>query len=239
MLPALKDELNNLREFDSFLTVSEREASLLTKSLGKPVAVAGHAFMQPANHKITTYDQRKGLLFMGAMNHPGLPNIDSLNWLADEILPVLKRLGEINPNEAMLTITGPYRADLVDPLIKKMNSVWPVHHRGQVDNIDALLQEQRLLLAPTRYAAGLPHKVQHSISSGLPVVTTQLICEQMDWEAGDGLLCSNDPREIAHHINNLYNSSDLWQDVQIAGLMRIAKECEPEKLKQALQETFL
>ena len=237
-LPSLKDELDNLREFDSFLTVSEREAALLTESLGKPVAVAGHSFIQPANNKITTYDQRKGFLFMGAMNHPGLPNIDSLNWLADEILPELKQRSEINPNEAILTITGPYRADLVDPLIKKMNCIWPVHHRGQVENIDALLQEQRLLLAPTRYAAGLPHKVQHSISSGLPVVTTQLICQQMDWKPGDGLLCSNDPREIAHHINNLYNSPDLWQQVQIDGLARIAKECEPKKLKQALRETF-
>ena len=238
-LPGLKDELNNLKQFDCFITVSQREASFLSRSLGKPVAVAGHAFATPDKHLLATYHERKGLLFMGAMNHPELPNIDSLHWLAEEILPELSQRSDIDPNEAKLTIVGPYRSDLVDPLIKKISRIWPVCHRGKVDDLDRLLQVNRLLLAPTRYAAGLAHKVQHSISSGLPVVTTQLICQQMDWQPGDGLLCSNDPSEIAKKIHDMYNNSDLWKQVQAAGLRRISKECDPKYLREALRETFL
>jgi len=238
-LPSLKDELNHLRQFDSFITVSQREAGFLSHSLGKPVAVAGHAFAVPVQHKATSYHERKGLLFMGAMNRPGLPNIDSLNWLAEEILPELSKLNNIDQNEAKLTVVGPCSHDLVDPLINKIGNIWPVIHLGKVEDLDRLLQENRLLLAPTRYAAGLAHKVQHSISKGLPVVTTQLICQQMEWDEGNGLLCSNDPSEIAKKINHIYNEPDLWERVQASGLQRIAKECDQKHIREALRETFL
>lgn len=238
-LPGLKQELNNLRQFDAFLTVSEREASLLMRHLNKPVAIAGHAFKQPERNKITPYYKRKGLLFMGAMNHPDIPNIDSLHWLAREILPELRNQNRIDPREARLTVVGPYRADLVTPLIDRIANIWPVDHSGQVDDIDKVLQNQRLLLAPTRYAAGLAHKVHHSISRGLPVVTTKLICDQMGWQSGDGLLCSNDPKEIAQKIGQLYNDQFLWEQVQTAGLTKIEEECDPQKLRNALHKIFL
>jgi hypothetical protein len=94
-------------------------------------------------------------------------------------------------------------------------------------------------LAPTRYASGLPHKVQHAISQGLPVVTTELIATQMGWTHGEGLAYSNDPEGFARTIAQLYTDQPLWENLQTTGLQQIRQDCSPSMLRQALIDTFL
>lgn len=234
----LDDELKSLQDIDRFITVSKREANLLYQSLHKPVEVAGHAFRRLSPNEIPLYNQTNGLLFMGAMNHPGLPNLDSLLWLAQSILPSLISQNILDPNSAPLTVIGPYSEELVNPLLDAIASLWPVRHLGQVDDIDKEIKRHRIVLAPTRFAAGLPHKVQHAISQGIPVVTTNLISSQMEWKYGEGLMSSNDPSVFASLISDLYTDQDAWEQTQKAGLAKISDECRRDKIKNSLIKTF-
>ena len=237
--PELRQELNDLQAIDRFLTVSEREAGLLRSILNKPVAVAGHAFNVADPSTLEGFADCKGMLFMGAMTHPDLPNLDSLHWLAEAILPALKYEGRLNPEQCPLTIVGPSKPELIRPLLEKIRCHWSVEYRGHLDDIDPTLRRHRLLLAPTRFAAGLPHKVQHAISQGVPVVTTALIANQMGWQSGDGLLFSDDAKEFAAHIADLHCKAALWQRTREYGLDRIRRECQREQLRDALEQTFL
>lgn len=239
LLSELKEELRNLNGLDRFLAVSQSEADLIRQALHKPVAVAGHAFHSTDRHALPRFAHTRGLLFMGAMTHPDLPNLDSLAWLADSVLPALKAQGDLNPQEAPLTVIGPCRHDLVQPLLERIAALWPVHHLGQVEQVEPELQRHRLLLAPTRFSAGLPHKVQHAIALGLPVVTTQLIASQMNWKNGEGFVCSDEATGFAEQIAALYGNEALWERTRAAGLEKIRTDCRPEALRQALTQTFL
>jgi glycosyltransferase involved in cell wall biosynthesis len=104
--------------------------------------------------------------------------------------------------------------------------------------VEPILRRHRVLLAPTRFAAGLPHKVQHGIAMGIPVVTTELIASQMGWSSGEGLMASNNPQEFASHIARLYNDPGLWGQVQAAGLARIGRECRPQRQVDALARSL-
>jgi hypothetical protein len=238
-LPSLENELQALKDLDRFLAVSQREADLIKAVLHKPVAIAGHAFPQADPQDHPHFADTRGLLFMGAMNHPGLPNVDSLAWLAESILPALRIQGQLNPQEAPLTVIGPGPEDQLQPLLDDIAAVWPVRHLGHIPQVEPELLRHRILLAPTRFAAGLPHKVQHAISRGIPVVTTELIASQMNWQRGEGLLCSDTATGFAAQIASLYTDQALWEQTRTAGLKKIQKECRKESLQQALSQTFL
>ncbi len=222
----LKDELRILGSFDQVWSVSQFEADLLRKESHSALHVIGHSFASLCT--APRHPNTAGLLFMGAMNHPGLPNLDSLEWLAEAVLPALRQQA-LSPEKAPLTVIGPYREDLVIPLLERLKTVWPVVHLGAVPEVEPIVSRHRVVLAPTRFAAGLPHKVQHAIALGIPVVTTELIAGQMGWSSGEGLLASNDAYEFASYITQLYKDSTLWEQVQTAGLSRISRECRPER----------
>jgi GT2 family glycosyltransferase len=238
-VPDIARELQEMWIFDRLMAVSRWERELLLKYTDLPVALVGHAFPALAATDLPNYNATRGLLFMGAMNFPGLPNLDSLKWMAEAVFPALHEQGQLPPSEAPLTVIGPFQEDLVRPLLDRIAAIWPVHHLGRVDEVGPDLRRHRLLLAPTRYAAGLPHKVQHAISQGIPVVTTELIASQMGWGEGEGLLFSNDANGFARRIAELYKHQSLWEQTQRKGLERIRQECRPEDLREALADTFL
>ncbi|MCT0215614.1 glycosyltransferase [Synechococcus sp. CS-1330] len=233
---SLTAELAALKGFDQVWAVSQLEADLLAEHTGSDVHLVGHAFASPAQPP--SYTNTAGLLFMGAMNYPGLPNLDSLAWLADAVLPALRQQPHLNPEQAPLTIIGPYRGSLVQPLLDRLQTVWPTIHLGPVAQVEPVLRSHRLLLAPTRFAAGLPHKVQHGISMGVPVITTELIASQMGWSNGEGLLASNNAIEFARLIAQLYSDPGLWQQVQAGGLARIRRDCDPLRLQSAMANSL-
>ena len=238
-VPEIDRELKQSQVFDRLMAVSEREQKMLHDSTGLPVALVGHAFPLLDPEDLPNYEETRGLLFMGAMNFPGLPNLDSLKWLAEAILPALRDLGQIPPEAAPLTVVGPFRDDLIQPLLERIASVWPLRHLGRLDDVGPELKRHRLFLAPTRFASGIPHKVQHAISRGVPVVTTELLAIQMGWNHGEGLLFSNDPVAFAARITELYTNQALWEQIQRSGLDTISHHCQPERLRQGLIDTFL
>ncbi|MEB3353876.1 MAG: glycosyltransferase [Cyanobacteriota bacterium] len=238
-VPDIARELEEMSVFDRLMAVSEQERQLLQVHTHRPVSLVGHAFptLDPADRP--SFDATRGLLFMGAMNFPGLPNLDSLQWLADAVFPALREQGQLQPEQAPLTVIGPFREELVRTLLDRLGAVWPMRHLGHLDQVEPELRRHRLLLAPTRFAAGLPHKVQHAISQGIPVVTTELIAAQMGWNSGDGLVCSNDAHGFARHIAALHEDEALWKRLQQGGLEKIRMDCQPAALRQALSQTFL
>lgn len=238
-LPDIEYELREVKIFDRLMAVSEQEQLLLIKHTCLPVVRVGHAFSIPPKTHLPCFENTHGLIFMGAMNFPGLPNLDSLAWLADSILPALLKLDLFQPEAAPLTIVGPFSLELVQASLDRIAAIWPMRHLGRVEDVDEILRRHRLLLAPTRYASGLPHKVQHAISQGLPVVTTQLIASQMGWSYGEGLAYSNDPEGFARTIAQFYTDQCSWEKIQAAGLQKIREDCSPSMLRQGLIETFL
>ena len=80
-------ELNVYAQADAVLTVSDKEAEMISDLLGNRV----HAFTVPDSEEgirsAVDFDDRRGILFVGNFRHP--PNADAVTFFCDEVLPLI------------------------------------------------------------------------------------------------------------------------------------------------------
>jgi hypothetical protein len=92
------------------------------------------------------------------------------------------------------------------------------------------------MVVPTRFAAGIPHKVHSAAALGVPAVVTELVRGQLGWEADEELLVASDPAGFAEACVRLHEDAALWADVRRRALERVRAECSPARFRQAIRE---
>ena len=171
-------EFANAHACQNIVAVSESEARKLRDLGFGNVTVIGH--MRALHPTPRPFARRAGMLFVGAIHRMDSPNYDSLCWMVDEVLPLVeKELGW----ETRLTVVG-YTAPEVS--LERFRDHPRVTLRGALADTEPVYDSHRVFVAPTRIAAGTPYKVYEAASFGLPVVATELLRRQLDWEDGDG-----------------------------------------------------
>ena len=212
----LRSELRFSALADRVVCVSTAEERILRAAGLINIAVLGHTVeLRPGPR---TFPHRSGILFVGSLSHEGSPNVDSVDWLLDEVWPRITRdLGA----QQELTLVGEI-ADTVRARFKRLNVVI----MGRIDSLDEVSDKARIAVAPTRYAGGVPHKVHEAASRGLPIVVTPILKEQVGWTDGEGLLAApwQDPDAFARAIVSLHSDPLLWEQVRVAGLHRADAE---------------
>lgn len=216
---AVRSELRNAPYCQTVLAVTEHEAAQL-RALGLPdVRVLGH--VRPLALTTRDWAQRAGMLFVGAMHGIDSPNYDSLCWFVDAVLPLIERaLGY----ETRLTIAG-FTSGGAD--LSRFADHPRITLRGEVADLTPLYNANRVFVAPTRFAAGLPYKVHDAASFGLPVVATEVLRRQLGWQNGQTLLTASvsDPEQFAAHVVALYRDQALWNDIRAAAAEQVRIEC--------------
>ena len=210
------------------VAVTEAEAETL-RSLGFPhVSVIGH--MIEPNPTARPFAQRAGMLFVGAIHKEDSPNLDSLVWFVDAVLPLIE--AELKW-ETRLTIAG-YVAPGID--MSRFEHHPRITLRGLVADLHPLYNAHRVFVAPTRYAAGAPYKVLEAASRGVPVVATEVLRGELDWSPEQEILAADadDPVRFAAHIVALYRDETLWQSVREGGLRRLRQENGQEDFARAV-----
>ena len=215
---AITQELANAAHCELVIAVSDNEAELL-RSYGLPnVSVIGH--MCDIHETPRPWKDRAGMLFVGAIHSMDAPNYDSLCWFVDKVLPLLEQaLGW----ETRLTIVG-YTAPSVD--LSRFADHARITLRGSLADLEPVYNQHRVFVAPTRFAAGIPYKVHSAASFGLPVVATEILRGQLQWENGTEILAATDtdPASFAKHILTLYRSEDAWQTIRSGAFARLRAE---------------
>ena len=80
-----------------------------------------------------------------------------------------------------------------------------------------------VFVAPSRFAAGLPHKVHEAAARGIPVVATSLLAEQLGWRDGQ-IAIADDAEEFATRCVELYQDQDVWNSMHV--LATFTFECD-------------
>jgi GT2 family glycosyltransferase/glycosyltransferase involved in cell wall biosynthesis len=226
---AIRAEFANASVCQGIVAVSELEAGKLRAVGFEDVSVIGHIrALTPTPRR---FADRAGLLFVGAIHSIDSPNYDSLCWFVDEVLPLVQdTLGW----ETRLTIAG-YMAEGVT--LDRFRDHPRVSLRGPMPDMGPLYDAHRLFVAPTRYAAGTPYKLHEAASYGLPIVASDLLCEQTGWEDGRELLAAprTDAQSFARQIVTLYGDRVRWQRIRDAALARLAAENGRERYAEALR----
>ena len=230
---SLEREFANAWFCQRIVAVSEAEAEILRGRLGlTDVAVLGT--MRRATPTPRPYEERSGLLFVGAIHHVDSPNHDALRWFVDEVLPLLvARLGPA----ARLTVAG-YTAPSVS--LKHWRGHPDVDLLGEVSDLAPLYDTHRVFVAPTRYAAGTPYKVYEAAGYGLPVVASGLLCNQLGWFNGTEIIAADvgNPADLAERIAVLYGSRQLWHAVRSNATARLERENAPGPYCERLRDVL-
>lgn len=223
----IEKELNQARRATKIVAVSASEAKIFQDHGYSNTLVLGHSIESSPGPK--SYRQRTGILFVGALRDEGSPNVDSLLWFLINVLPLIE---DAIPDIA-LHVVGDNSAPSLTA-IEKDNVVFT----GRLDSIDEMYNSCRLFIAPTRFAAGIPHKVHEAAAMGLPSVTTSLLARQLSWKDGEELLVADDAKEFADQCIKLYQDGDLWQRLRDTGLEAVIRDCSQDAFRSALSKIF-
>ena len=198
----------------------------VTAAEAETLRVRGFPAVQVVSHvvkpdpTVRPFEQRSGMLFVGAIHNRDSPNFDSLIWFVESVLPLIE--AELRW-ETRLTIAG-YVAPGVD--LTCFGHHKRITLRGSVSDLAPLYNAHRVFVAPTRYAAGAPFKVLEAACNGVPVVATELLRAQLDWLPGQELLSAgaDDPGLFATQVLTLYRDPQIWRTIREGALCRVQRQ---------------
>ena len=222
----LKEEIALAAAADCVVAVSEHDRSTFETNGINRAYVLGHAISADSTPK--SFDERSGFLFVGAIHEEISPNSDSVIWFIEEILPRIRTaLGDA----VDFTIAGINRSER----IRKLAGAG-VRITGQMEDLSTLYNDARVFVAPTRYAAGIPHKVHEAAARGLPVVVTPLLAAQLGWKHEMDLLVGDDAETFAKRCIDLHTNEALWMKMRDRGIESISQDCSVEVFESRLKE---
>lgn len=222
----LAREMALTRHAHGVISVSPLERAVFERHGVARSWVLGHAIApQPTP---APFEARSGFAFLGSLYDDKSPNAEGLRWFATEILP---RLRELTGAPVKLAVVGGVNAPSIEALAPDAFELL-----GAVEDLAVVFDRYRVMVAPTRIAAGIPHKVHDVAALGVPVVTTDIIATLLGWTPGEQLLASSDPAEFARLCVRLHDDAALWHRVRQAALDRVAAECSPEAFRETVRE---
>ncbi|MGB8634240.1 MAG: glycosyltransferase [Rhodanobacteraceae bacterium] len=218
-----RQELKLINESDVTLVVSKVEKELLARDApGARVEILSN--VHAIRGSDACFEERSGLLFVGGFQHP--PNIDAMLWFVGEVLPLVHaELPEID-----LHIVG---SKLV-PEIKALAGERVTVH-GFVEDIEPMLEQARISIAPLRYGAGVKGKVNSAMSRGLPVVATPMAVEGIDAEAGRDVLVGESAQNFAKAVIDLYRNPRLWAELSRNGVENVRRQFSFDTARETLE----
>ncbi|MDA0687180.1 MAG: glycosyltransferase [Proteobacteria bacterium] len=219
----IETELQQAKDADCVLAVSEQESELYRQQGIDNTAVLGHTMAVRAS--ASSFAQRHGLLFVGALRDEGSPNVDSLLWFLVNCLP---RIEQALP-DTRLYVVGDNTAPSLATVVKD-NVVFT----GRLDSIAEIYEQCRVFIAPTRFAAGIPHKIHEAAGNGIPSVATSLLARQLGWNDGKELLVADSAELFASQCLQLLGDETLWKQIQQGGLQAVGRDCSDENFRRSL-----
>ncbi|OOG81128.1 hypothetical protein B0E41_18920, partial [Hydrogenophaga sp. A37] len=221
----LTRELHMAEAAHCVLTVSDADARRFRGAGCQDVRVLGHGIAAQPTPR--AHAERRNLLFVGRLAEDGSPNADSVRWFVCEVMPRLdQRIGD----GYLLDIVGSHSEGLVSALGSQR-----VTFHGRIEDIRDFYDRARVFVAPTRFSAGIPIKVQEAAAHGLPVVASELVAGQLGWGASGELLSARSADAFAEACARLYLDETLWNQTRQAALSAVARDCAPGAFQGVVQ----
>lgn len=220
----IQEEVSLAQHAAKVVCVSEAEANVF-RGLGiTNVLVLGHTCT--VERSSLSFEDSADFLFVGAMRDDDSPNVDSLIWFHDHVLPIIE--DKLTQNFRIL-IAGDNSAPALRYLKSKR-----LKFLGRVDDLTPVYNSARVFIAPTRFAAGIPHKVHEAAANGVPAVVTQVLARQLLWNSETELLVGNDAEAFAEACVRLYRDEALWASLRSSAYDAVTRDCDADKFKLAV-----
>jgi len=221
------EQLKSASRFDNLVCVNDFEVQLAQRAL-PAVKVSKVSSSFPTLRRNMKQSNRKHFLFLGAFHVTKCPNMATVYWFCRYVLPKIKMAlpdvefhiaGHIQPSVEFPNIVTE-RAKIIGP----------------ADDLPSLLSKYRVFAAPTRIAAGIPHKVLQAMSLGLPAVISDLLGKQLPHDENllPYIASPLDPATFSRKCVELYTDTGLWEKVQRDSLEEIDTHFSPKSFTRSV-----
>ncbi|KAA3622096.1 MAG: glycosyltransferase [Flavobacterium sp.] len=208
-----KREIASILRSDLSLIISEAELELLQEEFRIPTEILFYLpFMMDMSRlqeeEFPNFEQRRNMVTIGNFQHA--PNLDSVTWMATKIWPGIRKA--LPSTE--LHIYGNYAPQQITQL---HNEHTGFHVKGWVEDVDQVMQDARLCLAPLRFGAGLKGKFLDAMRNGTPVVTTAIGAEGINGELPFCGLVEEEPKRVIEAAIGLYTNENSLKEARRNG----------------------
>ena len=172
------------------------------------------------------FSKRKDLIFVGGFLHR--PNIDAIRWFSKKIYPkILEKFKDM-----IFHVVG---SNITDE-ITQMNSK-NIKIEGYLSDKDLhiLYQKCRIAVVPLRFGAGVKGKIIGAAYNQIPIVTTSIGGEGLDYSIGAFIIEDNED-SIAKVICDLYEDYIKLQKMSESGKLLIDKYFSVNMAKEILMK---
>nr|WP_276593185.1 glycosyltransferase [Sphingomonas sp. GC_Shp_3] len=227
-------EFNASAIVDRFIAVNDRDVDFI-RSIGlNNVSTISHT-VSGIVRSDRPWRDRSRLLFVGAVHSPLAPNFDSLKWFLHGSAKMIAEHGK------RLTFAG-YWDEAILREFRENNHHAEVDFLGMVSEkrLSELYEESVVALAPTRYSAGIPCKVVESMLTGIPIVMTELLADQIgiDNAVRSRLAVAKiDPRgeDFCRAVKRLIEDEAWWNTVRHAQISYADKQFSDEAFNREVR----
>ena len=198
-------ELNIYKKANMCLTASDSDKKSLNEE--SIIAETIPIIYEMDNNEKNFNNIKKGKIYtIGNFLHD--PNIDSVLWFCNEILPLIRQESEVQ-----FHIVGKWLPKRVQEICDGKNIIY----EGVVYELDKFLKDVHISVAPLRYGAGMNGKVVEAIAKGIPLITTSIGAFPLGLKDGEHVMIADSKKEFAHKILILLNNLDTCREISKNG----------------------
>jgi len=187
-------ELNICRKFDKILTITEKEAGMLSAALSrKGISVYPNtvdtAYFTPQGER----QEPATLVFLGNFLHT--PNVDGIVWFYHNVFGAVKA----GVPEVKLLIAGAYPPSEVSELGKDR----AVEVTGYVEDVRPCIARGSVFICPVRFGGGMRGKLLEALAMEKVCVATSLGAEGIAISRREGLVRADTGSDFAEALVRL------------------------------------
>ncbi|MET0936716.1 MAG: glycosyltransferase, partial [Luteibacter sp.] len=221
-----QQELKLIASADTTFVVSSFERDLLGRMMPN-ANVDLLSNIHDVYGRTRSHTGRHDLLFVGGFGHP--PNADAMRWMAEEILPALRRIAP----GANILVAG----DVPEGNRRVLESAG-LHMLGRVPDLEPLMSSSLASIAPLRFGAGVKGKINLAMSHGLPVIGTTVAVEGMQLVDGVDVLVADTADAFAAAYVRLAHDATTWTSLSDNAIENVREHFSAAAARDALRRAL-
>lgn len=228
-----KREVASIYRCDLSLIISEVEIEILTKQLKVDANLLYYlpfledSILENEILSLPNFEERQHFITIGNFLHA--PNYNAVLHLKTTIWPLIRK----ELPEAELHIYGAYQSQKVTQLHNKKEGFLI---KGFAEDVNDVVKNAKVLLAPLRFGAGLKGKLIDAMKNGTPCAMSTIAAEGMlDGIEVNGFIEDN-PVEFAKQSIELYKNESLWKSSQDSGFKILNQRFDKSLFETQFQE---
>jgi len=209
-----KREIASIYRCDLTLIISEEEIEILKNqfkvdnNLLYYLPFLTETMSLETQSKLPKFNEREHFLMIGNFLHA--PNYDAVLFLKQHIWSLIRK--KLPKTEVHI-----YGAYVSDKVLQLNNKKEGFIIKGFAENVETVMQNAKVCLAPLRFGAGLKGKLIDAMQNGTPCVMTTIAAEGMFGNLEPTGFITDDPDGFSRQAIELYEDNISWNGKQKNG----------------------